>query len=38
MTPDRNTTPNKLSRTLRGNLDTIVLKALKKDPAQRFAR
>jgi serine/threonine-protein kinase len=33
----RSTTPEKLRRTLRGDLDTIVSKALKKDPAERYA-
>jgi serine/threonine protein kinase/tetratricopeptide (TPR) repeat protein len=32
-----NTTPSKLRRVLRGDLDTIVAKALKKDPSQRYA-
>jgi len=32
----RATTPYRLRRLLRGDLDTIVLKALKKDPAQRY--
>jgi len=32
----RSTTPDRLSRTLRGDLDTIVLKALKKNPQQRY--
>jgi eukaryotic-like serine/threonine-protein kinase len=32
----RTTTPEKLSRALRGDLDTIVAKALKKDPQQRY--
>ena len=31
------TTATRLRRTLRGDLDTIVAKALKKDPAQRYA-
>src|SRR5262249_31141062 len=30
------TTPEKLSKLLRGDLDTIVVKALKKDPAERY--
>jgi serine/threonine protein kinase/tetratricopeptide (TPR) repeat protein len=30
------TTPARLSRTLRGDLDTIVAKALKKNPAERY--
>jgi eukaryotic-like serine/threonine-protein kinase len=33
----RQTTPEKLSRTLAGDLDTIVLKALKKKPGDRYA-
>ena len=33
----RATTPDKLHRLLRGDLDTIVGKALKKDPAERYA-
>jgi serine/threonine protein kinase len=33
----RNTTPDKLSRLLRGDLDTIVGKALKKNPQERYA-
>jgi serine/threonine protein kinase/Tfp pilus assembly protein PilF len=33
----RSTTPVKLSRTLRGDLDTIVLKALKKEPTERYS-
>lgn len=32
----RGTTPQKLARTLAGDLDTIVLKAIKKDPAERY--
>ena len=32
----RTLTPSRLARQLRGDLDTIVLKALKKDPAQRY--
>lgn len=32
----RRTNPHKLSRRLRGDLDTIVTKALKKEPAERF--
>src|SRR5918993_2901442 len=31
------TTPLKLQRLLRGDLDTIIAKALKKDPAERYA-
>lgn len=31
------TTPEKLSRALRGDLDTILLKALRKEPARRYA-
>jgi serine/threonine protein kinase/Flp pilus assembly protein TadD len=34
---DRSTTAEALGRTLRGDLDTIVAKALKKDPAERYA-
>ena len=33
----RSTTPHALKRALAGDLDVIVLKALKKDPAQRYA-
>ncbi len=33
----RTTTPDKLSRLLRGDLDTIVAKALKKNPQERYA-
>ncbi|MGB8989948.1 MAG: protein kinase [Candidatus Sulfotelmatobacter sp.] len=33
----RTTTPEKLSRLLRGDLDTIVAKALKKNPRERYA-
>lgn len=33
----RGTTPDKLRRALRGDLDTIVAKALKKDPTERYA-
>jgi len=33
----RSTTPDKLSRLLRGDLDTIVGKALKKNPQERYA-
>jgi eukaryotic-like serine/threonine-protein kinase len=33
----RSTTPEKLRRTLRGDLDTIVAKTLKKDPRERYA-
>jgi len=33
----RATTPDKLRRTLRGDLDTIVAKALKKNPQERYA-
>lgn len=32
----RGTTPARLQRKLRGDLDTIVLKALKKDPLERY--
>ena len=31
------TTPEKLARALRGDLDTILLKALRKEPARRYA-
>jgi serine/threonine protein kinase/Tfp pilus assembly protein PilF len=34
---NRNTTPDRLSRRLRGELDTIVSKALKKHPQERYA-
>jgi serine/threonine protein kinase len=34
---NRGTTPGKLSRFLRGDLDAIVAKALKKDPQERYA-
>jgi len=33
----RTTTPDKLCRLLRGDLDTIVAKALKKEPVERYA-
>ncbi|MGD0630708.1 MAG: serine/threonine-protein kinase [Terracidiphilus sp.] len=33
----RNTTPEKLRRTLAGDLDQIVLKALRKEPERRYA-
>ena len=33
----RSTTPERLRRDLRGDLDTIVLKAIKKAPAERYA-
>ena len=33
----RATTPQALARTLRGDLDAIILKALKRDPAERYA-
>ena len=33
----RSSTPERLSRLLRGDLDTIVSKALKKNPAERYA-
>ena len=33
----RSTTPKKIARSLRGDLDTITLKALRKDPVQRYA-
>jgi serine/threonine-protein kinase len=32
----RATTPDRLRRRLRGDLDTIVMKALKKDPSERY--
>ena len=32
----RTTTPDKLSRLLRGDLDTIIAKALKKEPSKRY--
>jgi eukaryotic-like serine/threonine-protein kinase len=32
----RGSSPERLQRTLRGDLDTIVAKALKKDPAERY--
>jgi serine/threonine-protein kinase len=34
---NRNTTPDRLGRRLRGELDTIVIKALKKNPQERYA-
>jgi serine/threonine protein kinase len=34
----RGTTPSRLKRALAGNLDAVVLKALRKDPHQRYAR
>jgi serine/threonine-protein kinase len=34
---NRSTTPDRLRRSLRGDLDTIVAKALKKDPSERYA-
>jgi serine/threonine-protein kinase len=34
---ERATSPEKLSRVLRGDLDTIVAKALKKEPQERYA-
>jgi len=34
---NRNTTPDRLARRLRGELDTIVGKALKKNPEERYA-
>ena len=34
---DRSTTPRRLARRLRGDLDTIVLKALRREPRQRYA-
>jgi serine/threonine-protein kinase len=33
----RSTTPEKLSRSLRGDLDTIIAKALKKEPEERYS-
>jgi serine/threonine protein kinase/Tol biopolymer transport system component len=33
----RATTPDKLARSLRGDLDTIIAKALKKNPQERYA-
>ena len=33
---NRSTTPDKLCRVLRGDLDTVVVKALKKDPKERY--
>jgi len=33
----RATTPDKLQRALRGDLDTIIARALKKDPAERYS-
>lgn len=33
----RDTTPERLQRTLRGDLDTIVLQAIRKEPARRYA-
>jgi eukaryotic-like serine/threonine-protein kinase len=33
----RTTTPEKLSRLLRGDLDTIIIKAIKKNPQERYA-
>ena len=33
----RTTTPDKLKRLLRGDLDTVVAKALKKDPRERYS-
>ena len=35
--PSRMTTTKKLAKTLRGDLDTIVIKALKKAPAERYS-
>ena len=35
--PARSTTPDRLRRALRGDLDTIVAKALKKKPGERYA-
>jgi serine/threonine-protein kinase len=33
----RSTTPDRLSRLLRGDLDTIIAKTLKKEPAERYS-
>ena len=33
---NRSTTPDRLRRLLRGDLDTIIAKALKKDPSERY--
>lgn len=33
----RSSTPEKLRRTLRGDLDTIIMKALKKEPIERYS-
>ncbi len=33
----RSTTPERLRRSLRGDLDTIIAKTLKKDPAERYS-
>jgi len=33
---DRNTAPDKLTKLIKGDLDTIVLKALRKDPEDRY--
>ncbi|HWZ84205.1 MAG TPA: serine/threonine-protein kinase [Terriglobales bacterium] len=33
----RRTTPHKLNRLLRGDLDTIIAKAIKKEPAERYS-
>lgn len=37
ITGARNSTPERLRRSLRGDLDIIAAKALKKDPAERYA-
>ena len=37
MRQSRGTSEKRLARALRGDLDTIVLKALAKEPAQRYA-
>lgn len=34
---DRESTPEKLQRRLRGDLDAIILKAMRKDPSERYA-
>lgn len=37
VTSRRGTTPERLRRRLRGDLDAIILRALRKDPAERYA-
>ena len=37
MSSCRNTRPDKLQRTLSGDLDQILLKALRKEPQRRYA-